>query len=114
MLLITTSSALRCSVSFNNRCVSSKRRAFSSALPRLAATVVIYVVVVAFVLITFSTGQKTHNALCTFRTDLQHRVAMTPIAQFRGDTQFVRDALAGRNVISVARRGTRGRAGERA
>ena len=31
MLLITASSALRCSVSFSSRCVSSNRRAFSSA-----------------------------------------------------------------------------------
>ena len=31
MLLMTASSALRCSVSFSSRCVSSKRRAFSSA-----------------------------------------------------------------------------------
>ena len=36
MLLITASSALRCSVSFNSRCVSSNRRAFSSATPMLA------------------------------------------------------------------------------
>ncbi len=39
MLLITASSALRCSVSFSRRCVSSKRRAFSSATPIDAATV---------------------------------------------------------------------------
>ena len=39
MLLITASSALRCSVSFSRRCVSSNRRAFSSATPMLAATV---------------------------------------------------------------------------
>ena len=39
MLLITASSALRCSVSFSSRCVSSNRRAFSSATPMLAATV---------------------------------------------------------------------------
>ena len=38
MLLITASSALRCSVSFSSRCVSSNRRAFSSATPMLAAT----------------------------------------------------------------------------
>ena len=40
MLLMTASSALRCSVSFSRRCVSSNRRAFSSATPMLAATVV--------------------------------------------------------------------------
>ena len=39
MLLITASSAARCSVSLSRRCVSSKRRAFSSATPMLAATV---------------------------------------------------------------------------
>ena len=39
MLLMTASSALRCSVSFSRRCVSSNRRAFSSATPMLAATV---------------------------------------------------------------------------
>jgi hypothetical protein len=40
MLLITASSALRCSVSFSSRWVWSKRRAFSSALPRVAPMVV--------------------------------------------------------------------------
>ncbi len=40
MLLITASSALRCSVSFSSRCVSSKRRAFSSATPIVAPIVV--------------------------------------------------------------------------
>ena len=39
MLLITASSAARCSVSLSSRCVSSNRRAFSSATPMLAATV---------------------------------------------------------------------------
>ena len=39
MLLITASSALRCSVSFSRRCVSSNRRAFSSATPMLATIV---------------------------------------------------------------------------
>ncbi len=39
MLLMTASSALRCSVSFSSRCVSSNRRAFSSATPMLAAIV---------------------------------------------------------------------------
>jgi len=39
MLLMTASSALRCSVSFNSRCVSSNSRALSSATPMLAATV---------------------------------------------------------------------------
>ena len=39
MLLMTASSAARCSVSFSRRCVSSNRRAFSSATPMLAATV---------------------------------------------------------------------------
>src|SRR5437762_2452087 len=38
-LLMIASSALRCSVSFSSRCVSSKSRAFSSATPILAATV---------------------------------------------------------------------------
>ena len=36
MLLITASSALRCSVSFSSRCVSSNSRAFSSAMPMVA------------------------------------------------------------------------------
>ena len=40
MLLITASSALRRSVSLSRRCVSANRRAFSSATPMLAATVV--------------------------------------------------------------------------
>ena len=40
MLLITAISAARCSVSFSRRCVSSNRRAFSSATPMLEATVV--------------------------------------------------------------------------
>ena len=39
MLLMTASSAVRCSVSLSRRCVSSKRRAFSSATPMLAASV---------------------------------------------------------------------------
>ncbi len=38
-LLMIASSAARCSLSLNRRCVSSKRRAFSSATPMLAATV---------------------------------------------------------------------------
>ncbi len=39
MLLITASSALRCSVSLSRRCVSANRRAFSSATAMLAARV---------------------------------------------------------------------------
>src|SRR5205814_1177472 len=39
-LLMIANSALRCSVSFSSRCVSSNRRAFSSAVPSEAAIVV--------------------------------------------------------------------------
>ncbi len=38
-LLMMASSAARCSLCLKRRCVSSKRRAFSSATPMLAATV---------------------------------------------------------------------------
>ncbi len=38
-LLMIASSAFRCSVSFSSRCVSSKRRAFSSATLMLVASV---------------------------------------------------------------------------
>lgn len=39
----------------------------------LGATLLLYVVVVVAVGVSFATSQKTHDALCTFRGDLQAR-----------------------------------------